>query len=170
MQRQKKIMEGVLAKEKEFTFKYMPACALAYLNFWHDFIYYCYNAEIKGFDPNIEEVSKLEEADDEGKPSQGESSSDTTDADEAGDLEELLDPGDPVYFNYATAESIPSSLTVSLKRCSGCVFTYTNQPHPRPIPTCPSFSMLHAETPSFQRATFEKLGMGLGTRLYTNLE
>ena len=74
------------------------------------------NAEIKGFDPNIEELNKLEEADDEGKPSQEESSSDTTDADEAGDLEELLDPGDPVYFNYATAENIPSSLTVSINQ------------------------------------------------------
>lgn len=72
------------------------------------------NAEIKGFDPNAEELNKLEEADDEGKPSQEESSSDTTDADEAWDLEELLDPGDPVYFNYASAENNPSSLTVSL--------------------------------------------------------
>ena len=82
-------------------------------------LYYCYNVEIKGFDPNIEELSKLEaEADDEGKPSQEESSSDTTDADEAGDLEELLDPGDPVYFNYATAENIPPSLTVSLSQHS----------------------------------------------------
>lgn len=76
------------------------------------------NTEIKGFDPNIEELSKLE-ADDEGRPSQEESSSDTTDADEAGDLEELLDPGDPVYFNYATAENTPASLTVSLQY-SGC--------------------------------------------------
>ena len=73
------------------------------------------NTEIKGFDPNIEELSKLE-ADDEGRPSQEESSSDTTDADEAGDLEELLDPGDPVYFNYATAENTPASLTVSLNQ------------------------------------------------------
>lgn len=45
---------------------------------------------------------------------QEESSSDTTDVDEAGDIEELLNPGDPVYFNYATATNVPSSLIVSI--------------------------------------------------------
>ena len=69
--------------------------------------------EIKGFAANAEELDRLEEANDEGVASQEMSSSDTTDADVAVDVDELLDPGDPVYFNYATAENIPSSLTVS---------------------------------------------------------
>ena len=45
-----------------------------------------------------------------------ESSSDTTDAEEAGDIEELLNPGDPVYFNYATDQNSPTSLTVSFEK------------------------------------------------------
>ena len=37
-------------------------------------------------------------------------SSDTSDPDEAGDMEELLSPGHPVYFNYPIANTIPPSL------------------------------------------------------------
>lgn len=69
------------------------------------------DAEIKGFTPGGEEIEKLETIL-EDKPSQEESSSDTTDADEAGDIDELLNPGDPVYFNYATNKNIPPSLIV----------------------------------------------------------
>ena len=110
----------MLTKNWIFRFKSTLVYTLVNSTTWLLFIVYCcYNVEIKGFDSNIEELCKLEaEADDEGKPSQEESLSDTTDADEAGDLEELLDPGDPVYFNYATAENIPPSLTVSLSQHS----------------------------------------------------
>ena len=118
-QRQKKKMAGTILY---YVLKsiYLSTNTGILLNS-HNFI--TANTEIKGFD-NIEELSKLEEVDDEGRPSQEESSSDTTDADEAGDLEELLDPGDPVYFNYATAENTPASLTVSWNQLqySGCVF------------------------------------------------
>ena len=37
-------------------------------------------------------------------------SSDTSDPDEAGDMEELLSPGHPVYFNYPIAKNLPPSL------------------------------------------------------------
>ena len=61
------------------------------------------NEEFEKFVGELEEKSKSEK-----------SSSDTTDIDEAGDIEELLNPGDPVYFNYATDIKVPPSLVVSL--------------------------------------------------------
>lgn len=100
MQRQQKKMEGML----ENSFKQGLSHKLT-ISAAHGI------AEIKGFDPDIEELNKLGDAG-EDKPSQEESSTDTTDADEAGDIEELLNPGDPIYFNYAAAKNIPSSLIV----------------------------------------------------------
>lgn len=70
--------------------------------------------EIEGFNPDTEDIADLGGQDDEGEPSQRESS-DTTDADEAGDIDELVNPGDPVYFNYATSENTPPSLIVCSK-------------------------------------------------------
>ena len=63
------------------------------------------NEELENLVGGFEEKSKSEV-----------SSSDTTDADEAGDIEELLNPGYPVYFNHATNENAPPSLIVS---CTG---------------------------------------------------
>ena len=39
-------------------------------------------------------------------------SSDTSDADEAGSIEELLTPGDPVYFNDPLTNTLPPSIQV----------------------------------------------------------
>ena len=77
--------------------------------------------EIKGFNPAIEELGELDGSD---KP-QEESSSDTTDVDEAGDIEELLNPGDPVYFNYATVTNVPPSITVSISIYSTTLYNVT---------------------------------------------
>lgn len=79
------------------------------------------HVEIKGFNPDIQELDELDGSD---KP-QEESSSDTTDVDEAGDIEELLNPGDPVYFNYATDANIPASLTVSTSNFSITLYNVT---------------------------------------------
>ena len=74
--------------------------------------------EIKGFKPDVGDIEKLGGTDNE-KLVEEESSSDTTDAEEAGDIEELLNPGDPVYFNYATDQNSPTSLTVSFEKSVG---------------------------------------------------
>ena len=53
----------------------------------------------------------MKEKDDEMKSEQ--SSSDTTDVDEVDDIDELLNTGQPVYFNYAMPKDVPKSLVVS---------------------------------------------------------
>lgn len=58
----------------------------------------------------MQDVVEFELKGGEGVSSDSSRSSDTTDADEAGDMEELLSPGFPVYFNFALAQNIPSSL------------------------------------------------------------
>ena len=73
--------------------------------------------EIKGFNPDIEEIDEPDQ--------QEASSSDTTDVDVAGDIEELLNPGDPVYFNYATATNITPSLIVSISIFSITLYNVT---------------------------------------------
>lgn len=60
-------------------------------------------AELLGGNPELEEELQLEETSDrEGKNISSEAElSDTSDPDQANDVEELLVPGFPVYFNYA---------------------------------------------------------------------
>ena len=85
------------------------------------------HTEIKGFKPDVRDIEKLGATDEE-RPLEEESSSDTTDAEEAGDIEELLNPGDPVYFNYATDQNAPPSLIVRFERVLvrfNLVFLYT---------------------------------------------
>ena len=75
------------------------------------------HVEMKRFQPTAdnEELEKLVGEFEERSKSEA-SSSDTTDADEVGDIEELLNPGCPVYFNHATDENAPPSLIVSNTR------------------------------------------------------
>ena len=50
-----------------------------------------------GFNPELEELKSEQNSD------QAEAFSDTSDPDQANDIDELLDPGFPVYFNCAIA-------------------------------------------------------------------
>ena len=60
-----------------------------------------------GFDPELEEMQHSDQ--------EAASFSDTSDPDQANDIDELLTPGIPVYFNYAIANKM-HPLKVRLNR------------------------------------------------------
>jgi len=69
-------------------------------------------------------------SDEEGKGYQSSEiqSSDTSDPDEAGDIDELLNPGHPVYFNYPLVDNIPASIIVGLTQLINinvCILLHT---------------------------------------------
>ena len=89
------------------------------------------HTESKGYNPEDEDVITLEptsykqeattdldsaSSDDEDKvyASSADDSIDTSDADEAGSIEELLSPGDPVYFNHPLIKTQPPSIQVHI--------------------------------------------------------
>lgn len=59
-------------------------------------------ADLFGFNPELEELKLEETSDREDRNISSEASlSDTSDPDQANDIDELLQPGYPIYFNFA---------------------------------------------------------------------